>query len=61
MLYPVINQNGKEYEKEFIYMCVYIYVYITESLCGTAEVSVVNQLYFNRIHFLKKKNRCKKS
>ena len=23
--YPVINHNGKEYEKE--YMCVYIYIY----------------------------------
>ena len=36
--HPVINYNGKEYEK--IYMCVcvyiiyiYIYVYVTESLC----------------------------
>ena len=29
--YPVINHNGKEYEKE--YMC------ITESLCCTAEIN----------------------
>ena len=30
--YPVINHNGKEYEKEYIYIC------ITESLCYTAEI-----------------------
>ena len=30
--YPVINHNGKEYEKE----CIYIYICITESLCCTA-------------------------
>ena len=29
--YPVINHNGKEYEKECIY--------ITESLCCTAEIN----------------------
>ena len=29
--HPVINQNGKEYEKN-VYMC------ITESLCYTAEI-----------------------
>ena len=27
MQYPVINHHGKEYEKEYIYICV------TESLC----------------------------
>jgi len=26
--YLVINQNGKEYEKEYIYIHRYIYVYI---------------------------------
>ena len=31
--YPVINHNGKEYEKEYIYIC------ITESLCYTAEIN----------------------
>ena len=31
--YPVISQNGKEHEKE------YIYIYITESLCCTAETN----------------------
>ena len=31
--YPVINHNGKEYEKE------YIYTRITESLCCTAEIN----------------------
>ena len=29
--YPVINHNGKEYEKE--------YIYITESLCCTPEIN----------------------
>ena len=33
--YPVINHNGKEYEKEYIY----IYIYITEILCCTAEIN----------------------
>ena len=31
--YPVINHNGKEYEKECIYIC------ITESLCCTAVIN----------------------
>ena len=31
--YPIINHNGKEYEKECIYIC------ITESLCCTAEIN----------------------
>ena len=31
--YPVINYNGKEYDKECIYMC------ITESLCCSAEIN----------------------
>ena len=30
--YPVINHNGKEYEKKNVYMC------IIESLCYTAEI-----------------------
>ena len=43
--YSVINQNGKEYEKEDIYA----YIYITKSLCCTTEINIVNQLYFNKI------------
>jgi len=37
--YPVINHNGKQYEKECV--CVYIYIYIkmTESLCCTPEIN----------------------
>ena len=31
--YPVVNHNGKEFLKE------YVYVYITESLCCTAEIN----------------------
>ena len=34
--YPVIFQNGKEYEKEYIYIC------ITESLCCTAEIDTTS-------------------
>ena len=26
--YPVINHNGKEYEKECIYIYIYIYIYV---------------------------------
>ena len=38
--YPVINHNGKEYEKEYIYICnIYICVCITESLCSAAEIN----------------------
>ena len=42
--YPVIKHNGKEYKKEYIYIC------ITESLCYTAEIkhNIVNQLYSNK-------------
>ena len=25
--YPVINHNGKEYEKDYVCVCVYIYMY----------------------------------
>ena len=53
--YPEINHNGKEYKKEYIYICVC--VYITESLCYTAEIkcNIVSQLYFNNF-LLKNKN-----
>ena len=43
---PVINHNGKEYEK--VHRCICM----TESLCYTKEINIVNQLYFN--NFLKK-------
>ena len=35
--YPVMNHNGKEYEKECVY--IYVYICITESLCCTAEIN----------------------
>ena len=54
--YPLLNHNGKEYEKEYIYIYIYVYIHIykTESLCCTAAIkhNIVNQLYFNKI-FLK--------
>ena len=43
--YPVINHNGKKYEKECIYIytyiCIYmyIYIYIAESLCCAVEIN----------------------
>ena len=30
-----------------------VYTYISESLCCTAEINTVNQLYFNKINFEK--------
>ena len=46
--YPVINHNGKEYEKYCVYICLYLYIYthiyVTESLCCTVEINIVNQL-----------------
>ena len=40
--YPVINHNGKEYEKEYIQL----YIDITEALCCIAGIkhNIVNQL-----------------
>ena len=42
--YPVINHNGKEYEKEYI-------IYITESLCCTPETNTTfkSAIHFNKI------------
>ena len=42
--HPVIKHNGKEYEKN---------VCMTEPLCYTAEINIVNQLYLNKIKVLK--------
>ena len=49
--YPVINLNGKEYEKE--------YICITESLYCKADIkyNIVNQLYFNKIFKKKRDNK----
>ena len=51
---PVINHNGKEYEKKYIYICMcrYIYIYITEFLCCIIELNTsINQLYINKVIF----------
>ena len=54
--YPVINHMGRNikecvcvyiYIYVYIYVYIYIYIYITESLCCTAEINIVNQLYFS--------------
>ena len=37
--------------KNNVYICVCIYIYITESLCCRVEINIVNQLYFNKINF----------
>ena len=41
--YPVIKHNGKEYEKEYIYM----YNWVT--LLYSRNEHIINQLYFNKI------------
>ena len=42
--YPVINQNGKEYFKKDVHICMHTHIY--ESLCCTEEISMLfNQLY----------------
>ena len=47
MQYPVINCNGKQYEKIYIYICT------TESLCFAAELNAaLKNQYFN--HFFKR-------
>ena len=48
--YPVIKHNGKEYEKECIYICI---IWIYESLCCTVEINTTCKLYLNKINFLK--------
>ena len=47
MQYPVINHNGKEYEKEYIY--IYIYIYIKESLYCTQETNTTLQINYTLI------------
>ena len=44
--YPVINNNGKEYEN--------LYIFTTESLCCPAEIKQHCTLYFCKIKFNKK-------
>ena len=43
--YPLINHNGKEYEKGCV--CVCVCVCVTESHCWTTEINFVNQLQLN--------------
>ena len=61
---PMMNYNGKEYEKQYVCIYIYIYIYVcvcvcvcmTESLCGIAEINTtfLNQIYLNKINFKKK-------
>ena len=37
--YLVMTYNGRESEKENMYVCVCVYIYITESLCCTPETN----------------------
>ena len=41
--------------KKNIYMCVYVCVCVTESHCYRVEINIVNQLYFNKINKILKK------
>ena len=59
--YPVMNHNGKEYEKEYICIYMYVCVYIqkTESLCCTPEMNTTLQINYTstkNINKLKKIN-----
>lgn len=44
--YPMINHNGKEYEKECVYICICIKLshFVIHS---SSEHNIVSQLYFN--------------
>ena len=48
--YPVINDNGKEYEKEYLYMHKQITLLYTRN-----QHTTVNQLYSNTIYLRKKR------
>ena len=50
--YPVINHDKKEYEKN-VRVYIYIYICTTESLGCIAEISIVNQLYVNKVNLKK--------
>jgi len=55
--YPVINHNGKEYEKViciYIHTQTHIYIYKTGSLCCTAQINTT--LEINYISIKRKKN-----
>ena len=43
--YPVVNHNRKEYQKEYMYVQIYTYIYINESLFCTPETNTA--LYIN--------------
>ena len=48
--YPMINHDGKEYEKEYIYIYIYIYyIYIPESLCCMAEINTTLEINYTSI------------
>ena len=49
--YPVTNYNGKEYEKEYICVCVY-----KLSHFAVQKKNTVNELYFSKIKKKKKKS-----
>ena len=43
--YPVIKDNGKEYEEEY----TNIYVHVSESLCRTAEINTTLQTNYTSV------------
>ena len=56
-VYPVINHNGKEYEKGSVYVCVCVCVCMTESLCYTTVINTqhcnsttsVKNIFFKKV------------
>ena len=49
--YTVIKHNGKDYEKECIY--IYTYIYITESLCYIVEINTTLSINYTSLKFKK--------
>ena len=50
----MINHNGKEKFKVYIY--THTYIYITESLCYTAEINTVFEISYSSTSFKNKEN-----
>ena len=45
--YPVINHNGKEYEKEYIYLYLYLSIYLSERTLLSHKKEWNNAIYSN--------------
>ena len=47
--YPMINHNGKEYEKEYIHVCIYMYIHMC--VCVYIYMYVCVYIYIILSHF----------